>query len=251
MTDDVLLELTRERYEQELERRSHLTNIAGIYLAGTTVIIFILWDLYNNFPLGSNVIHILFYTPSCILVILTMLIIANFFGFFLGKTYRYMPLPSEIRKYVQDLDTYFDKNYDEYYKKKGTKEELKKQKLHKNILDAYITCVEDNHNTNNLRNKKIHKIGMYLLLLIIVLIMSLIPYSILARSQKIQVGSQTLLIEGAKAMPENDECNDTSNDKTELETKEKKSDTLPTEPKFPDTKLFKEGKKEPEEEGDE
>lgn len=201
MNNERLLSIAKERYELEFNRIRHLVNIAGIYLAGLNVLFFLTFNVYAHVPIGLGDIHrlilliilsvcsrmviglcilyLLFYIFTALLFFFMCLIVMYLFIFFLGQKYRFVPLPSKIQSYVHELQSYFNQNYEEFFKTKGSKNSLIDDRLSEKLLEAYIVCVEHNHRKNNLRTDKIYKIGYYLLISIIILVLNFILYSLL------------------------------------------------------------------------
>lgn len=184
MVNRKVLAIAKERYEQEFDRRGHLISIVGIYSAGLSVLVFIIWNMYISFPLGLSITHLIIYALGILLVTLIVLIIVNLFKFFLRQTYLYLPVPSKVQEYVQKLDSYFDQNYEEFFKEKDSKNTFIERRLCENLLESYTACALHNHFTNNLRATRIHKIGYYLLMVITILVISLIPYWLLTTATK-------------------------------------------------------------------
>jgi hypothetical protein len=236
VVEEKLLNIAKDRYELELNRRGYLISIVGIYMAGLSVLFFIILTTLSSIHFSVSSLHLILYSLYIILAVFIILIVKDLFKFFLNKKYCYVPLPSKIKAYVEEVQNYFDKNYKEFFEEKGLKNNLINNRLNKNLLDSYIRCAEYNNNTNNLRANKIHYIGYHLLISVIILLISLIPYSLLNIPNNVR---SSVLLDHKKGV-----VIMTKNEKPDKENDEQKPKKPPAEPQFPENDLVTEGAEE-------
>ena len=198
MINERLLTAAKERYELEFTRRSYLITTVGIYFAALNLLLLLMFNVYNRAPLSIDDVdhaclcvslsiysctftyisftYLTFFVSVILFIFFISLTVITLFRAFVRQTYNYLPLPSDIQTYIQNLQEYYDENYEQFFKEVGLKNILIDQDFADNLLKEYIKNVEHNHHTNNFRSDRINEISRYLLISIIILIFNFLSF---------------------------------------------------------------------------
>ena len=165
-------ELFKEMYWKEIERKdkinSQLSLPAGILLALAGVGAYY---IRNSPSSHSGLWNISFIVLSAFLCISIVIAVYYFFrAYHLGYAYRYIPTPNEIYRYALDLKSYYE-----------SIQESNIDKMVENDVRGFLTAKYSEHCTENTLNnddksKYLYRTNVAILISLIILFFSLIPF---------------------------------------------------------------------------
>lgn len=181
------IELFKERYYFEHERNTKLTTKLGIPITILTIIFGVItYFLKNIINFNHDSWSISFYISLGIILLCVALTIYYLIRSYYNYTYAYFPTPQELSNDIENIKNYYKDTYFEDYKQKKIKE-LIENDIDSLILNYYKECSEINVTQNDRKSKYLHKSSSTLIVIIIFLFLSSIPfYKLYYSNSKIQ-----------------------------------------------------------------
>lgn len=172
-------ELLKEMYYFEVERKNKLSTSLSIPIGILTFIFGIITFFLRNIScLGYNGWVIIFF---CIFFILTIISLVCAIVFlirsFYKYKYKYLPMPSDIENDIKNIKEYYKNPYFKDYKKEDI-EKLIEIDFFSLFPRYYKQCIKQNINNNDRKSLYLHKTSTAIILIIIFLFLSSIPFNV-------------------------------------------------------------------------
>ncbi len=117
-----------------------------------------------------------FFVIYGIYVLLILITIFLIFKSYYNYKYAYIPRPAVIESDIENVIVYYDENYEQHFKEKGTKKELIEKDIEDIFSNYYKNSIELNIPMNEKKLKLLRYTGNTLLLALCFSVLSIIPY---------------------------------------------------------------------------
>lgn len=181
------IELFKERFYFEHERYTKLTAKLGIPITILTLVLGVITYFLKNFiSFNNNFWYISFYITFGIVIIFVFFTIYYLVRSYYNYAYAYFPTPKDLSNDIDKIENYYKDDFFKDYQKEKI-DELIETDIDLLILNYYKDCSEKNTFQNDRKSKYLHKSSSALILIIIFLFLSSIPfYKINLSNNKIQ-----------------------------------------------------------------
>lgn len=178
-------ELLKDMYYYELEQKEKINNRITIPMAIITLLIGLAVFYFKNLEdIGTNIWGYAFFVIYGIYVLLVLITIYLIFRAYYNYEYAYIPSPDVIETDIKNINRYYDENYEQYFKEKGSKQDLIEQDIENIISEYYKKSIHQNIPMNEKKSKLLRYTGNTLLLAICFAAISIIPYQIAYKETK-------------------------------------------------------------------
>jgi len=176
--EDRIFDILKERFNFEIERQYKIRDNISILISFCVLVITGLLLIFKNFYLLNNdLLSIFCYFLAVVLYLLLLFSMYFFWKSVFGYTYLKFPPPSKTLEDIKELKNYYN---GDFFKDKSSeeKESLTNSHLTRFFKEYYIEITDINIANNDRRSKYLYLTHATLTIAVIILLLSLLPFSI-------------------------------------------------------------------------
>ena len=172
-------DIFKEMYYYELEQKEKINNRITIPMAIIAFLIGLAVYYFQSLEnIRTSVWGYTFFVIYGIYVLLILIAIWFVFKAYYNYKYSYLPGPDVIENDIKRIISYYEINYEQYFKEKGLKQDLIEQDIEDIFYNYYKNSINKNIPMNESKLKLLRNTGNTLLLALFFAAVSIIPYQI-------------------------------------------------------------------------
>ncbi|MCI4058986.1 hypothetical protein MMK25_24305 [Bacillus cereus] len=179
------IDLFKDMYYYELEQKEKINNRITIPIAIITLLVGLAVYYFKGLPnIETNFWGCIFFVIYGIYILLIFVSIWFIFKAYYNYKYSYLPTPEVIEGDINKIITYYDENYEEFFKETGSKQELIERDIDETVSSYYIKATSSNIPHNESKLKLLRYAGNTLIIAVFFAAVSIVPYQIAFKDTK-------------------------------------------------------------------
>ena len=178
------LEIFKERYYFEHDRHEKLTSRLGIPITVLTFIFGILTFYLNSIlPFELSLWFMVFSILSALVIIFVIMTVFHLIRSYYNYEYSYFPLPFDLKRDLDNIIEYYGNSYFNNLTQSDKERRIDKD-IDELLLNYYIEAANNNTKNNDTKSKHLHLAFSNLIIAIIFLILSSVPFLVIKSFSK-------------------------------------------------------------------
>jgi len=175
---DVLLNTLKESHNEEFERLRNFSTRLQLIFAVITLEFLIVTNFIDkiHIPENWNLSDVLYFIILILIVVILAIQLILFYKAFRGYKYAYLPTSEKINEYYSELEKYYEKNYEKYFKDKGEKSELIQNDFKQFLIEMYESTSTINRINNQKRSKDYTRTGTLIFINFMLILCEIVLY---------------------------------------------------------------------------